>query len=287
VRLLLLSLFIFCSCCQSVPKSMIKRHDWEKQDLKFTDGDFTVHVERYAAASGVLLPKAIVILPPTGGTNYIDRSYAKSLFTAGFDVYILGSWTGMDELAQSDDLELHDRLYRRALRAVQVTLTQIPKGYLGVLGSSVGATFAPVIANLEPRIDAVFLIVGGAPIPSVIVHSDQGAMEKLKKKRFKRYGFKNDQEYLAALDEKFPLDPFKTPPLYKDKDLGMVVSTIDTTVPAADQMALKNLWNPQTLYSREKSHFMTIVSTWWSHEDDVIKFFFESDRGRYGSKLVP
>ena len=50
------------------------------------DGDFKVQILQYNCESDPVkaADKTLLIMPPTGGTNYIDQSYAKQFCKAGF-----------------------------------------------------------------------------------------------------------------------------------------------------------------------------------------------------------
>jgi len=262
--------FLTLTGCQSVMFPQLSKLHCEIVKSEIAGDGINVKITTYASREKS--ERAILLYPPTGGSNFLDRQYATKLCLAGFDVTILESWTG-DTEPDAEDLGLHHRLYSKSLKVTEMVLKQIPHKFVGVLGTSVGATYIAVAMNLIERFDAAFIIVGGAPMPEVIVNSDQGAMQELKQKRYKKYGFKNDSEYLAALDKEYPLDPFKTPPLFKNKTLGMIYSSTDTTVPAATQIKLKELWQPQTVYEFSNSHFWTIVKSWMFHQNDIVEFF--------------
>lgn len=238
--------------------------------LELGAGDFRVQVSYYrSAAPG---KRTILIMPPTGGNNVLDRSYARTFRSSGFDVYILNRWTGDDEY----DLELgiHERLYERTQKAISLVLAEIPEGEpVGILGTSVGAIFTATAMGVHDRLKAAFLITGGAPIASVIVGSDQMAMTDAKMKRFKEFGFTSDREYLEALDPEIHLDPFKLPRKFAGKELGMIISEKDTTVPGEFQMKLKELWQPRTVYRFHDNHFVTILKSWFWHRKNIVKFF--------------
>lgn len=235
--------------------------------------EFSVKISRYAEATPS--QSAILILPPTGGTTFLDRNIANKLCVAGFDVYILNEWTGQDESA--DDLRLHDRLYTRSLKALDVVLKSINGGgFVGALGTSVGATYLAVAMSQIDRIDAAFSITGGAPIPGIIVDSDQQAMKDLKQRRYEKFKFKNDQEYLAALEKEFPLDPFKNEKKFQGKKLGMAIAKKDTTVPVRYQRELEQLWKPKPVFELDSAHFWGIVGTWWDNDKDIVQFFIDA-----------
>ena len=64
-------------------------------EIVYRSAEFQVNVAKYSGINPST--KSLLILPPTGGENFIDRSYAQDFSKLGYDVYILQSWTGMDE----------------------------------------------------------------------------------------------------------------------------------------------------------------------------------------------
>ncbi len=235
--------------------------------------DFQVKLNKYAADTST--KKALIILPPTGGTNFIDRSYARRFSNEGYDVYLVEEWSGMNE--QSTDLELHQRLYSGAQRAVSLVINEIKSPYIGLLGTSVGALHGAVSAGMQDRLNSVFIITGGAPIAEIIITSDQKAMQELKKARQQRYGFKNDTEYRAALDKAFTLEPLAMSQ-HTNKALGMAIATEDETVPTKTQNQLQAFWKPQKVISYSSDHFWGIIKTWWSTEGEIVEFFEKNAR---------
>ncbi len=250
------------------------------EHLTFSKDGFNVMVTAYKSPAGSA--KSLLIIPPTGGTNLIDKSYARKFFAAGYDVYILNEWTGQFE--ESTDVELHQRLYTRAQKAVSLVLSQVQSPFIGLLGTSVGALHAMVSAGVQNKINAVFTIVGGAPIAEVIVTSDQKAMAELKKSRFARYGFKSESENQAAIDRVFPLDPMKLGDGYKSKHMGMVIATQDTTVPTKTQQQAVEFFKPGKVITYENSHFWGIVKPCLFDSGDILQFFEESAHAKKEKK---
>lgn len=236
--------------------------------------EFQVDITTYSSKSPGA--RAVIVLPPTGGTNRIDRSYSFKLCKAGFDVTIMNSWTG--DSGTSTDLEIHEGFYSRMLTAFELTLTSIEAPYVGVLGTSLGGLYAAVAAAKFERLDGVFLIATGAPIVDVIVNSDQEAMRKLAETRRTRFGIVDDQDYTSKLAGKFTLEPMSQPPLQKKKDFGMVIAEEDTTVPTYYQRLLRDYLRPRIEISLKNAHFWAIVNTWLYHDDDIVEFFLESSK---------
>jgi len=271
----IISSLLFLTACQSPPKEQLQRDSCSSSQKTLGTAEFSVDVSLYSGAAPSR--KTILILPPTGGSTYIDRSMSKRLCRAGFDVYILEKWTGMDEM--SDELQLHHRLYTRALKAISEVLKSVPQNnFVGLLGTSVGATFVAVAVSQIDRIDAAFSIAGGAPIPGIIVNSDHKSMHELRERRYKKFGFKNNDDYFRALEPEFPLDPFKSKKRFSGKTLGMSIATKDTTVPTRYQKELEQLWKPQTVYTVDSAHFWGIVNTWYRHDKDIVQFFIDASK---------
>lgn len=215
--------------------------------------------------------KSILIMPPSGGTNYIDRSYAKQLCKSGFDVYILDQWTDYDEY--NLELEIHQRFYQRGQDAIGIVLEQITSPFIGVLGTSVGAEHATIAASRFKKIDSVFIILGGAPISKILVESSQEILVDAHKKRLSLYGFKSANEYEAALDKVFTWEPLKMGNGFSNKDLGMVISTEDTVVPSKYQKTLVDFWNPRTVIKLSNSHLFSVVKTWFCYSGKILEHF--------------
>lgn len=256
---------LFSSCAHFSNRS------YDIKKIKLGSSEFEVEVTKYSDAS--FSKKSLLIMPPTGGSNLIDRRYAKMFARAGYDVYIVEAWTNLNE--QSTDLELHQRIYARAQKAIELVLNEIQSPFVGMIGTSVGALHSEIAAAKQDRINSIFIIVGGAPIAEVIVTSDQQAMKDLKQERYKRYGFKNDEEYLSSLQKSFFLEPMQLGDGYMKKTLGVVIATEDTTVPTTTQKKITEFWKPKYILNLNNNHFWGIVKTWLFHDDEILKFFEE------------
>lgn len=218
--------------------------------------------------------KSLIIFPPTGGTNLIDRSYAKKFCANGYDVYVINGWSGDKETVT--DLTIHQNFYSRAQKALTVVLDNIHTPFIGLIGTSVGGLHASVAANTQTKIDSVFIIAGGAPIAEVVVTSKQDAMVKLKADRKIRYGFKSDNENIEAITKVFTLEPMKQGELYKTKDIGMAIASEDTVVNSKNQVKLQKYLQPKAIINLSNDHFWGIVNTWLFHDTDIISFFENS-----------
>ena len=247
------------------------KNDCQPVQSQLVDGSFWVDISKYGTSSA----KSLIIVPPTGRTNYIDRRYAEKFCSAGYSVIILDQWMG-DTEPESFDLGMHQRFYERADKSIALAIGSTHSKFIGLLGTSVGALHAGVAASTQPQLNAVFIITGGAMLAEIIVNSDQQAMIDLAKKRAQEYGYKNKEEYLKALLPNIKLDPMLLGDGYKSKKLGMMIALQDTTVPTEFQNKLANYWKPSVVIQRSTGHFWGIVDTWLFDSEKVLDFFESS-----------
>jgi hypothetical protein len=251
---------------------MVPELSCKTEDIKFDSDDLQVSITTYKKEIKSL--KSLILLPPTGGTSVIDKSYAKKFCAKDYDVYVLNGWSGDKET--KTDLTIHQNFYSRAQKAISLSLDNIHTPYIGLIGTSIGGLHASIAANTQTKIDSVFIIVGGAPIAEVIVKSSQDAMVNLKAERKKRFDFKTDDENIKAISKVFSMEPMNQGKLYKTKDIGMSIAAKDSVVPSENQNKLKNFFKPQSVIDLSNNHFWGIVNTWLFHDTKVIDFFEKS-----------
>lgn len=259
VSLLLFSKIDWIQSENCVPQTKIRDHE-----------NFEVGVLEYVSKKNL---GNIIIVPPTGGTNLIDRSYAKSFCAEGFNTFVINHWT--DDNEYNPELEIHTRFYGRAHRAIRILLDTLPKdSFIGIVGTSVGGLHAAIATSRFPEIKAAFIITGGAHIPSIVAYSTQVAMENVWLERKKIYGFKDREEYVKALEKVIKLEPMGL--IGSKKKLGMVIGQKDTVVPTRNQKLLQTLWSPQKVITFNYDHFLSIVFTWLFKTSDIVSFFREA-----------
>lgn len=239
------------------------------EQKKWSEKDFLAEARFYPRADSL---RTIVILPPTGGTNLIDRSYARFLCAEGFNVYILDKFTGYDEY--NLDLDIHRRYYGRTQRAIDLIIGEIPHNHaLSILGTSVGALHAAIATGRIARIQKALIITGGADITGLIVDSDQEIMRVAREKRNQMFGFKTRDDYYNELKKHIVLDPLFFKENYPGKKISMVIAQKDTTVPAKYQNLLREISRPSRVLEMNDNHFWAIIKTWLFHRDFVLKSF--------------
>lgn len=215
--------------------------------------------------------QTVLILPPTGGINALDRSYAKLLCRRGIKSIIITNWTGDDEV--SFDIDVHDRLYHRGQQAIDLVVNKHQNEYLGILGTSVGSLHASIALARREELKAGFFIVGGGDIASIITDSDQDILEQAKEQRIEKYSFASVEEYRQALSESISLEPLDIDFDRDTRKVGMIISLNDSTVPTYNQNLKKDAWKPDVKFYSNQGHVTTVIKSWLLYRDDISDFF--------------
>ena len=273
MRCLLLFMVLIMSACRTVGEDTAATRACQPQSRSIADGDFEVEYAHHSPASDT--DRAVVIMPPTGGTTFLESRYASLFCKSGFAVYVVAGWTGMSET--SIDLSIHNRLFGRAQRAIETIAERAEEQFVGLMGTSVGGLHAATAVGRLERISAAFVIAAGAPVVDVIVSSDQDALKSLRKRRMQVFGFEDRKAYRHALAAEFHWEPLAFADAAREKPLGMVVVRGDTTVPTTQQAYLREIWRPDVAFSVSGfllgAHVVGILQAWWRHADDILEFF--------------
>lgn len=220
--------------------------------------------------------KTILLLPPTGGENALDRGYANTLCLAGFKVVLISGWASDDEV--SLDLGMHDKGALRVLTAVRRMVDYLQAsgaGPIGILGTSVGAMGSALALGYDARIKAGVLIVGGVGMAEIIARTDEPGAAKLRAARLKHHGFKNLEDYEAALRARILIEPADFANYSGTKRVLAFNGTLDSTVPLKNQRDLARVFGAKA-EDYEGDHGQTILRTFAFKQKAILDFFGES-----------
>lgn len=259
----------------ALSKPLLHLFKTQSEIKTYTHNNFFVKYRKINLSQNLKAKGSIFIYPPTGGENIIDRLYARQLANLGFEVFILQDWTGYE--ISGYEYSLHNVFYSSAQKALeQVAKQEATTENWGVLGTSVGALHASITLTVNPKVKTGFLIVGGLPIPEIIVQSSQQAMKDLKTKRYSMYHLKNDEEYIKELSAAFKYEPTKIQ-LEPTKAIttAMILSTNDDLVPYKNQVMAEKFFKPQTVLKSSLNHRNTIA--WFGlFEPTTVTHFFKT-----------
>ena len=219
----------------------------------------------------------ILILPPTGGTTYLEKRYAKQLCNLGFSAIIIKKWKDMEK--ESLELDIHAELLGKAQEVIAQVIEEKTQAedFIGILGTSVGAIHSATALGIQDKIQAGFLILGGAPIHKVIAYSEEKTLTEYRNKRMKAFAFKNKEEYAIALNKKIPkrIRPLTFSDKVKQKNTFAVIALKDKVVPTEYQKELRKAFDSNFL-EISSGHIIGILEFYLFHSKKVSQFFENS-----------
>jgi len=215
--------------------------------------------------------KAIIVMPPTGGSTRLEAYYRNTFRRAGFVVYVVESWSGMDEV--DVELELHNRLLGRGQAAIDLILEQVEEPFVAILGTSVGGIHALTALGRSDRLVAGFVIGSAHPVASVIAWSELDALKELRQRRMGAFQWSTIDEYEAELLAAVHVEPSRYREALKRKALGAIVIRSDQTVKTRLQQNMVSDFAAQPVYRVSGSHVAGIIRAYWFHESDIVTFF--------------
>ncbi len=220
--------------------------------------------------------RSVILLPPTGGENILDRGYANALCAAGFKVALLQTWTNQTE--SKLELTVHDEGALRALTAIRHVLDYLNPSrpnQVGILGTSVGALSSALALGFDSRLNHGVLVVGGVGLAEIYSTSTQSDALKLREARMSAFGFTSIEEYRAALEKNVTIDPKDFADYSGKKNVLAFVGTEDATVATKNQRDLVQLFGAESV-EYNGDHLETILHTaFWQSEK--IRNFFEKN----------
>ena len=213
--------------------------------------------------------KSVLIMPPTGGENILDRKLAGVICDSGLNSVIFNYAQLPGDVA---NLGTHDEATLRTLQSLNNFLSTRSEQFV-LVGSSLGSLYTSMALGLSrlphgnqfpafQKIRGAVLVVCGGPLSEILATSQLKEVVAQRNARLQMFGYKNASEYQKALDGAIALDPLKlTVPELKSKVL-MFSSSVDVAVPAHTQDELWQAWGQPERHMYSVSHAETIVKVY-------------------------
>jgi hypothetical protein len=192
--------------------------------------------------------RQVIILPPTGGANFADRSLFDALCARGHQVTLLDY---EQKSGISLDFGIHDRLSKEVLAVIdnQLANTQLPATLVGASLGGLYASMAFSYSRTQQKeflhlkwIDKIVITVAGGPLADVLTFSEAEQVRQQRELRLNRLGIKSLQEYKSALEKNIFYDPLVwAQPMLRTRVL-MFNSSNDAVVPSKTQESLWEAW---------------------------------------------
>lgn len=227
---------------------------------------------------------SVLILPPTGGTTWLEHRYAKMIAHRGMRAIMLHAWTG--DYERNLDFGVHDRHLKRSNRAIQLILRKYPNSSFRVLGTSLGSLYGLSALARVDRIEAGVLITCGAPFSRVIGDSLHSNMNYLRHERMTKFKIKSHEEYIAWLDRHVTWNDLNRiqQRIVGQKRIFQVLADDDQWVPSRWQYHLRDIIGEGPCLKFEASHIRSILEAHLFYRDTIIDFI--SSPNSFGGKEI-
>lgn len=221
----------------------------------------------------------VIILPPTGGMNFVDRRLGKSLCEKGIPVIILDYAQGN---TVTSDFGIHDRESRAFLAGLNETLKTYPNPSV-LIGASLGGLYAALAKGLSQKentlplslIKGQVLTVTGGTLPEILATSEHDNVRRQRELRLQTYQIARVEDYLAKLNSAVELELYSLSTENSKDQTLFFGSDSDTIVPGNLQRKLwQKLGEPDGIWFNS-SHSWTIGRVYLFHSDLIAQHIFK------------
>jgi dienelactone hydrolase len=188
-------------------------------------------------------PPTILIIPVLGGGYYFSKSSARYLVKRGMSCLRFERTT--DPLDPQKGLHHTETVLRHAIidirRVVDWVVQRNPGNStpIGVMGISMGAIVAALALQVEPRIGAGALILGGADIAAILAWSREDRVVRFREAVMQASRMSLDEFHDEAARIMVPVDALTYRGRADPNRILMVNGLFDRVIPSSSS---KNLW---------------------------------------------
>jgi dienelactone hydrolase len=208
----------------------------------------SIAFEYYDVAGGERTP-VIVLLPVFNGQLAIPRFFARYFANQGLAAVVVTR--GRDPLdalaAPADTVDRNLRAYRRVLDWVEQE-PELDARRIGVLGVSLGAMDAVILAALDQRVHSLVIAMAGGDLSYVLANTNHRRVSRTIDEMAEDLG--TSREAVGAkLDAAIKFDPLALAPYIDAESVFMVLTRTDAIIPFEAQEQLRTrMGSPEALY---------------------------------------
>ena len=126
-------------------------------------------------------------------------------------------------------------------------------------GMSLGGIMSALFLEVEPRLKAAIIIVGGGNFPEILAYSDQFIVKGYRRARMKAENIKSIDELIKRVRESILFDPLFFASKRAARDVFMVMADKDKAVPTKNQLELWLAFGKPENNNFNDGHFQTML----------------------------
>jgi hypothetical protein len=210
-----------------------------------------------------------VILPATGGENFLDRQLAQNLCELGVSAVIFDYRQGTTSLL---DIQGHDRVALEFFNSFRQFLEIQAKPSVVVV-ASLGGLYASMSFGLHlPGIEGAILTVAGGSLGEILGTSTLDLLIQQRLARQEQYHLKSSVDYVDFMKGQIKYDPIKLADPLMSQRLFMLSSSRDSAVPTKTQEQLWQAWGGPRRVIRPLNHAFSIAYYYSFYAEEMADF---------------
>ena len=216
----------------------------------------------------------IIILPVLKGAGNIIKDFARFYAKHGYAALIVNRKKRY--LKDYDLTRVNDILQEIVINHKQVldwieTQPDLDAERIGVFGISLGGIKGALISQLDKRVRASVIAMGGGDLPYVLAYSKEGSVEKKRNEYMKKNGL-TVEEYHDILKQRITCDPMHFAPYMDARNTMMILALFDQCVPFTKGKELRDrMGKPETIYLFSGHYTSLLFKAYVKHA--TLKFF--------------
>lgn len=218
----------------------------------------------------------IIILPPIGGVNTVDKSIASYMANRGHNVLIALTPEDIADVKRPvDDIDgflIRTTVSVRHLIDFALERPKVDASRIGGFGASLGGIRLLTLIGVDERISASVVYVGAGNIPEILANSEQDIIKNYREHKMKELNLRDREEYLDLMRANSTVEPLHNVHNFEADNVYMKISNKDTSVPTVNQWETQNAIGTQNYRETDRGHVQAIVAALFERSR-IYKFY--------------
>lgn len=205
----------------------------------------------------------VLILPPIGGVNTVDKSIASYLANRGVNVLIALTPEDIADvnrpITDIDGFLIRTTVSVRHLIDFATERPAVDPARIGGFGASLGGIRLLTLIGVDERVSSSVIYVGAGNIPEVLANSEQDIIQNYREHKMKELGIDSREEYLDLLKANSTVEPLDNVHNFEADNVFMKISNKDKSVPTVNQWETQEVIGTQNYKATNSGHVGAVI----------------------------
>jgi hypothetical protein len=208
----------------------------------------------------------IIISPPIMGVDPLEKLIAVA-FTRNdpfYNTFIIKYDESINDKSRPISAISNSFLKSTTQARILLDFAQTQKEFIddtkmACYGMSLGGIMSALLLEVDSRIKAAIIIVGGGNFSEILAHSEQFIVKGYREARMKAENIKSIEELIKKVRESILFDPLFFASKRAARDVFMVMADYDKAVPSKNQLELWLAFGKPERIIFNQGHFQTML----------------------------